>query len=164
MSTGTIIIIFVIAAVIYGLIFLYRWNMKKKLTEEGRYVKRSTSQLESKEIYTLRKVDFSDVVNAVNNQDWSSTANTTRRAFPNGKRIEFACKGVGGIGPWTGELKMLSETEDSCQYLFHFTEWENTTYHMQITMTNVERAILSLDVKAMVENHMQETKSKTSFF
>lgn len=136
----------------------------KKLEDEGKIVKRDASFIESAEVFTLSGGDFADLVPALEKMNLSGTGASWESK--GATRTVYFKSGHG----WAAQLQALESDSEKSRYSFQFTNWQTRkgmpwrVDTMNMLLTSVEKAFLSLDPSTQVETTRIKTKSKPSFF
>ena len=154
-------LIFLGMAVIIGIAWYFGSQRQNRLVEEGKIIKRDGNFWESSEYFTLTGVDYSKVLEAVNNTYFSDLKVTI---YPNnGGKSEILFK---SSYEWNAAIDFLGEEEGKFNYKFSFTAWNTYKYGvplradtMNMMETKVEKMFLNLDPNTSVRT--QEMKLKT---
>ncbi|MDR3209051.1 MAG: hypothetical protein LBT36_00280 [Oscillospiraceae bacterium] len=160
MSTGLIVAISVVIVAAWLYLNLRR---NKKLLEAGRIIKRDSHFIESSETFTLSGGEFAKLVPALQTMDitgtgvsWESKGATQTVSFKSGNG-------------WTAVLTALERGGEKYRYRFQFTGWKTrngaplSEDTMNMLLTSLEKAFLTLDPNTQVETERFKTKSKTKF-
>ena len=160
MSWVVIIVIAVIIGVFAQLVYLQR---NKKMISEGKIIKRNISFEEYAEVFTLSNADFAQVVNKLKTMDFSGIG-VTWESLGSTKKVIFKSK-----SSWTAQLNALDNSDSKFRYNFQFTGWQThkgATWGqdtMNMLLTSIEKAFLSIDPNTQVETSRLKTKTKSSF-
>ena len=160
---GIVILIFVVVIGAVALAQLSYVRRNKEMIGEGRIIKRNFSFEEYAEIFTLYNADFAKVVPALKAMDISGTG-VSWESKGMTKTVDFK-----STHEWTARLSALDSVWDKYRYCFQFTSWRThkgipwRADTMNMLLTGIEKAFLSLDHNTQLETSRLKTKSKPSF-
>lgn len=155
--------IIIICVAVVGTLYFLANRETNGLIQEGKIIKRNKSFWEEKEIFEM-DAPYEAVLAAARNIDYKSTETSADYNY-GGKKIIF----FRSSHAWNAALKYLGMSEGKHLYSFSFTNWKgkngvpNETT-MNMFLTQIEKMLLTLDPETMVETHMMELKTETSFF
>ena len=149
--------------VIIGIAVAVGVSRNKKLVSEGKIIKRNISFIKSAETFTLTGGDFTNVVAALKAMDisgigvgWESKGET--------QTVIFRSK-----HGWDAQLSALASDDEKYRYSFQFTRWQTSNGvpqradTMNMLLTAIEKAFLSLDPNTQVTTAPIKVKTKSSF-
>lgn len=140
------------------------YSYKKKLLDSGQITKRSADFEKYAEIFTIRDIPFSNVLEALRSANYYGKVTL---AFSSEKET-IVFKGAG----WGAQLYHMREDTSRTAYCFEFTNWKTTNswgvpdeqIAMNTVLTTVEKTILQLDPNTQVSTKKVEIKTKHKFF
>lgn len=147
----------VIGFAIFGVIIYYKAQKKGKLMGEG-LIRERTGSFDREAIIFTTSVDFVKLWNKLNGMEYNTT--TYYKLSQNSHTVNY------NGARWEGILREVGKSEDKYRYQFNFTTWQtqygkNTeTVEMNLFLTSLEKAFLSLDPEVSVEKRLLKVKSK----
>ena len=132
----------------------------KRLIEEGKIIKRDISFIECAEIFVLKNADFEAVLSKLRESILDEKLSWSKR--------EGGVVFKSGHG-WTAQLTLNEQNADTYEYCFLFSAWQTRkgmpigAETMNMLLTSVEKAFLSIDPDTQVNSVRQKLKTKTSF-
>lgn len=158
---GSIWIVLVVSAALFGVIIYFSMKKHKQLVSEGRIISRRTDFMENAEEFTLTAVDPARVTEGVRNMDYAAM-HTGMKGSSEQQRFDFTGNG------WSARLVRLSADEAKTVYRFAFTGWKTRNglpqdaLNMNQLTTAVEKLFFSLDPNTLVREVPLELKTKHS--
>ena len=155
-----IVAVVVVLVVVAQLVYLRR---NKAMISGGKIIKRDISFQEYAEIFTLSNADFTIVIPALKSMDISGTG-VSWESKGGTKTVDFKSS-----HEWAARLTSLEGDGEKYRYCFQFTEWQTNKGvpwrqdTMNILLTSIEKAFLSIDPNTQVVTERIKTKSKSSF-
>ncbi|MCR4671706.1 MAG: hypothetical protein K5637_00520 [Lachnospiraceae bacterium] len=157
-------LIILLAAVIFAAAFYYQKKKIDQLAAEGKIIRRSGLFYEESEIFET-SANYEDLRAIFSRLDLSEMKVTYYPDLEGSRTLLFKS----GYA-WNASLKDMGSKDGKNVLKFSFPAWDekNGQVHninsMNMMVTQVEKAILSLDPNAMVENHKMQLKTKTKLF
>lgn len=158
MSTAWIWIFFIV--LIAGAAFA-GYKYRGKLKDSGQIVDREAGFEEYQEIFTIKEMPFSEILEALKVADYYQKANISWN-------MEREAVGFSGSG-WSAQLYHMTD-DDRNAYCFEFLSWDThrgvpyAAIAMNTVLTAVERTFLSLDANTQVSSKKNAIKTKHKFF
>ena len=157
------VLILGISAVIIVIAVAVGQKRNQQLTDEGKVIKRDISFVESASTFTMTGADFAKIVTALKSMDISGTGASWESK---GTTQTIVFKSNHG---WAAQLNALESDGEKYRYRFQFTNWETQRGipwridTMNMLLTAIEKAFLSIDPSTQVETTQFKTKTKNSF-
>lgn len=161
MSGGGIIII-VAAFLILGALVAANSAHTDELINEGKAIKRETEFYKNEEFFTA-SIPADTAIEKVSQVCVNGVKASAGRLRSGHIGVAFGYKGY-----WTATFAYLGTKGEKALYRFAFTGWKTRNggvygySEMNMLMTAVEKALLSLDPDTVVETHRMKIKSKMS--
>ena len=135
----------------------------KRLIREGKIVKRKGSFFEEEELF-VTSASFESVLDALNRTDLSGAGVTLHPDPGSGQAVLFRSK-----HGWDSKLSRRETGDGKNRFRFAFTAWTTRdgipwrADTMNMMLTAVEKALLSLDPDATVETRPMQIRTKHRF-
>jgi len=154
--------IFVIGIIVLVGAAYFGTQRNKRLIEEGKMLDRDGTFYEKKELF-ITTSGYDAVMDALKNADYSDAGASVYQSEDNSLLFKSSHS-------WNARLTYNGEQDGKNVFCYSLINWK--THNglpwridtMNMMLTSVEKAFLSLDPNTMVETHKMETKTKTSFF
>lgn len=158
------VLIIVIGVVIFGGAIVIGQLRAKRLSNEGKIVKRGGSFYREESVFSTTS-DWDKVVDAIRRTDLSHIGVQTSVSQGDKKGVLFQS----GHG-WNAVLSPIESNGGSLNYRFCFTKWKTRDGipwrmdTMNMMVTSIEKMFFSIDPTTSVKTQLMQTKVKTDFF
>lgn len=158
------VLIIVLSVIVIGGIIVIGTLRGKRLTNEGKIVKRSGSFYKEESIFSTTS-DWDKVLDAIKRTDFSHIGVQMNVGQGDYKAVLFQS----GHG-WNAVLSPIETNDERLNYRFCFTKWKTRDGipwrmdTMNMMVTSIEKMFFSIDPTTSVQTRLMQTKVKTDFF
>ena len=147
--------VIILTIVIVAVIVVVKYNMNKKLVNEGKIVARKGSFWEEEHLFATAAT-YETVRDAIGKTSFSDCKASVYPDFNGQKSVLFKSK-----DGWNAEVDYVGEQGGKNQFKFSFLVWHDATYSMNMILTTIEKLFLSLDPAVTVQTRRMQIKTKT---